>query len=247
MPSAAERALSVLKETIGAESPPGDWHTVTQSQIDDFARTTLDDQFIHTDPVRRCARSHLFGTTIAHGFLTLSLISYLIRSIPRPKGDPEQGRGCGHQLRPGTGPISFSCASQFASPRAANPADRRIEGRSDVATDSPRHGRNRRRAKTGLRRGLGHPCDLCVAEILEVTLMIRKSFLLPAAVCYFLGVWSGAALESRNGPGDGLATAAVAAAVRAAILGFPYDASHCRDRSAPCHEHIPREIGPRFQ
>jgi N-acetylglucosamine malate deacetylase 1 len=41
--------------------------------------------------------------------------------------------------------------------------------------------------------------------------MFRKAFLLPAAVCYFLGVWSGAALESRNGPTDGLATAALAA------------------------------------
>jgi acyl dehydratase len=94
MPSAAERALSVLEETIGIESSPGDWHTVTQDQIDAFARTTLDDQFIHTDPVR-AARESPFGTTIAHGFLTLSLISYLIRSIPRPKGDPEQGRAVG--------------------------------------------------------------------------------------------------------------------------------------------------------
>jgi N-acetylglucosamine malate deacetylase 1 len=41
--------------------------------------------------------------------------------------------------------------------------------------------------------------------------MLRKAFLLPAAVCYFLGVWSGAALESRNGAADGLATAALAA------------------------------------
>jgi acyl dehydratase len=94
MPSAAERAFSVLKETIGVESPPGDWHTVTQDQIDAFARTTLDNQFIHTDPVR-AARESPFGTTIAHGFLTLSLISHLMRSIPRPKDDPEQGRAVG--------------------------------------------------------------------------------------------------------------------------------------------------------
>jgi acyl dehydratase len=81
MPSAAERALTVLKETIGVESPPGDWHTVTQDQIDAFARATLDTQFIHTDPIR-AARESPFGTTIAHGFLTLSLISHLMRSIP---------------------------------------------------------------------------------------------------------------------------------------------------------------------
>jgi acyl dehydratase len=94
MPSAAERALSVLKATIGVESPPGDWHTVTQDQIDAFARTTLDNQFIHTDPAR-AARESPFGTTIAHGFLTLSLISYLMRSVPGPEDNSEQGRAVG--------------------------------------------------------------------------------------------------------------------------------------------------------
>jgi len=86
--------LSILAGTIGVESPPGDWHTITQDQIDAFARTTLDNQFIHTDPVR-AARESPFGTTIAHGFLTLSLISYLVRSIPRPTDDPERGRAVG--------------------------------------------------------------------------------------------------------------------------------------------------------
>jgi len=94
MPSAAEHALSILAGTIGVESPPGDWHTITQDQIDAFARTTLDNQFIHTDPVR-AARESPFGKTIAHGFLTLSLISHLVKSIPRPKDDPERGRAVG--------------------------------------------------------------------------------------------------------------------------------------------------------
>jgi acyl dehydratase len=94
MPSAAEHALSVLKGMIGVESAPGDWHSVSQEQIDAFARTTLDNQFIHTDPVR-AARESPFGTTIAHGFLTLSLISYLVRSIPRPKDDPDRSRAVG--------------------------------------------------------------------------------------------------------------------------------------------------------
>jgi acyl dehydratase len=94
MSSAAERALSLLTGTIGVESPPGDWHTVTQDQIDAFARTTLDNQFIHTDPVR-AARESPFGKTIAHGFLTLSLISHLVKSIPRPSEDPERGRAVG--------------------------------------------------------------------------------------------------------------------------------------------------------
>ena len=87
MPSAAEHAFSLLNGTIGVESSPGDWHTVTQDQIDAFARTTLDTQFIHTDPVR-AARESPFGTTIAHGFLTLSLISYLVRTSLGPKTIP---------------------------------------------------------------------------------------------------------------------------------------------------------------
>jgi acyl dehydratase len=94
MPSNAEVALSKLKETIGVESPPGDWHTVTQDQVNSFAGTTLDDQFIHTDPAR-AARESPFGTTIAHGFLTLSMISFLVRSIPRPAADPYAGRAIG--------------------------------------------------------------------------------------------------------------------------------------------------------
>jgi acyl dehydratase len=94
MPSAAERALALLTELKGKESPPGTWHTVTQEQIDAFARITLDDQFIHTDP-GRSARESPFGTTIAHGFLTLSLASHLVMTIPRPTPDPFEGRTVG--------------------------------------------------------------------------------------------------------------------------------------------------------
>lgn len=91
MSSATQRALAVFNDLKGKESPPSHWHTVTQEQIDHFARTTLDDQFIHTDPVRS-AKESPFGTTIAHGFLTLSLLSHLMQSIPRPNPDPSEGR-----------------------------------------------------------------------------------------------------------------------------------------------------------
>ncbi len=121
--------LSMLNETIGVESPPGDWHTVTQDQIDAFARTTLDNQFIHTDPVR-AARESPFGTTIAHGFLTLSLISHLVRSIPRPKDDPDEAAlvGINYGLERVRFPVSR--AGQFATPRPAVAADGRNEGRA---------------------------------------------------------------------------------------------------------------------
>ncbi len=59
---------------VGWEAEPTAWFRVEQSQIDAFADATLDHQFIHVDPVRAAATP--FGGTIAHGFLTLSMLSY---------------------------------------------------------------------------------------------------------------------------------------------------------------------------
>jgi len=56
------------------EAEPTPWFTVTQEQINQFAQCTLDDQFIHTDPEK--AKDTPYGTTIAHGFLTLSMLSH---------------------------------------------------------------------------------------------------------------------------------------------------------------------------
>ncbi|NND83196.1 MAG: MaoC family dehydratase [Gammaproteobacteria bacterium] len=64
-----------VADYINHEAPPSDWHTVTQEQINQFADCTLDHQFIHVDPER--AAETPFGTTIAHGFLTLSMLSRL--------------------------------------------------------------------------------------------------------------------------------------------------------------------------
>lgn len=67
-------SLAEVKGLIGTEVGLSDWITVDQAMIDAFAQATLDDQFIHTDPERAKAESP-FGGTIAHGFLTLSLLS----------------------------------------------------------------------------------------------------------------------------------------------------------------------------
>lgn len=61
-----------LEARIGEVIGVGAWHTVTQADIDKFADATLDHQWIHVDP-ERAARGP-FGSTIAHGFMTLSLI-----------------------------------------------------------------------------------------------------------------------------------------------------------------------------
>ena len=67
-------SLTEVKGLVGTEVGVSDWITVDQAMIDAFAGATLDDQFIHTDPERAKAESP-FGGTIAHGFLTLSLLS----------------------------------------------------------------------------------------------------------------------------------------------------------------------------
>lgn len=70
-PAVFER-LADLKPHIGQEVAVSDWVTITQERINQFAEATGDHQWIHVDEER--ARSSPFGCTIAHGFLTLSLI-----------------------------------------------------------------------------------------------------------------------------------------------------------------------------
>jgi acyl dehydratase len=71
--------LQLLRGRLGEELAVSDWIEVTQARIDQFAAATDDRQWIHVEPERAAAESP-FGTTIAHGFLTLSLVSVLARS-----------------------------------------------------------------------------------------------------------------------------------------------------------------------
>jgi acyl dehydratase len=68
--------IDQLRELIGTEIGPTDWLEVTQDDIDKFAEVSRDFQWIHTDP-ERAERESPFGTTVAHGNLTLSLIDGL--------------------------------------------------------------------------------------------------------------------------------------------------------------------------
>jgi acyl dehydratase len=65
---------------LGKELGISAWHTITQQQIDQFADATLDHQWIHTDPVR-AANESPFKATIAHGYLTVSLLPYFWHQI----------------------------------------------------------------------------------------------------------------------------------------------------------------------
>jgi acyl dehydratase len=64
---------------VGARFGPGDWLRIDQARIDGFADATGDPQWIHTDPIRAAAGP--YGTTIAHGFLTLALLSPLFDDL----------------------------------------------------------------------------------------------------------------------------------------------------------------------
>ncbi len=67
------------------EIEPSEWFEITQDRVDTFADATRDHQFIHVDPER--AAESVFGGTIAHGFLTLSLVTHLISGrMLRPEG-----------------------------------------------------------------------------------------------------------------------------------------------------------------
>jgi acyl dehydratase len=66
------RRLADLQALVGQPIGTSDWVQIEQTRIDQFAAVTGDDQWIHVDPTRAAAGT--FGTTIAHGFLTLSLL-----------------------------------------------------------------------------------------------------------------------------------------------------------------------------
>ncbi len=69
------RTVAELKELIGQELGVSEWVEITQERVNAFADATGDHQYIHVDPER--AKQTFFGGTIAHGYLTLSLIPYL--------------------------------------------------------------------------------------------------------------------------------------------------------------------------
>lgn len=78
-------AIENMPQMVGESLKPSDWLEITQQRINQFADATNDHQFIHTDAEK--ARQTPFGSTIAHGYLTLSLLSYLLsQNTIRPEG-----------------------------------------------------------------------------------------------------------------------------------------------------------------
>ena len=74
-----------LESLTGTELGASEWLTITQEMVDRFADVTLDHQWIHVD-ADRAVRESPYGTTIAHGFLTLSLVPHFTRQIVDLRG-----------------------------------------------------------------------------------------------------------------------------------------------------------------
>ncbi|HEX9772162.1 MAG TPA: MaoC family dehydratase [Steroidobacteraceae bacterium] len=110
-----------LRAAVGAEVGPTDWVTIEQSRVDGFADATDDHQWIHVDPVRAAAGP--FGGTIAHGYLTLSLVNLFLPQLVRVE-NAKMG------VNYGTDKVRFPAAVRVGA---------RIRGRAQVlgASDVP--------------------------------------------------------------------------------------------------------------
>ena len=99
--------LAELRRMIDQHIGTSRWFTIDQTLIDDFARITQDEQFIHVDPVR--AAEAPFGSTIAHGFLTMSYLAPMAYdAVPLADGSklrfrqgPVPDAGAGGRAHPG--------------------------------------------------------------------------------------------------------------------------------------------------
>src|ERR671913_615221 len=114
-----------IKAAVGTEVGVSDWIEVTQKRIDQFARATGDDQWIHVD-VERAQRELPTGSTIAHGLLTLSFAPVFVRSVMDLEGVKNALNGGANRIR-------------YLAPV---PAGSRVRGRVTIAVteDAPRNG-----------------------------------------------------------------------------------------------------------
>jgi acyl dehydratase len=123
---AAANALAFINGKIGEEEGVGDWFEITQEMISEFADLTHDHQFIHVD--EDAAKAVGFPTTIAHGFLTLSMLTHLGSSIPQ---DPKMFEGIAMGMNYGFDKVRFV---------APVPNGSRVRCRSTLAAAEPKGG-----------------------------------------------------------------------------------------------------------
>jgi acyl dehydratase len=142
--------MTQLRDLVGVELGPTSWLEMTQERIDTFAAATDDPQWIHTDPVR--AAEGPFGTTIAHGFLTLSLCVPMLYELFPPSA--------GALVNYGVDRVRFP---------APVPSGRRVRGRFRVlSVDEGTTGERAKIEATVECDGVDKP--VCVAELIVLTL-----------------------------------------------------------------------------
>jgi acyl dehydratase len=90
MPPVVLETPRALNDFVGREIALTEWFTITQDRIDRFAEATEDRQWIHIDR-QRAQRESPYGTTIAHGFLTLSLLSHFMKQAVQFRGGVRMG------------------------------------------------------------------------------------------------------------------------------------------------------------
>jgi len=141
--------MTALSDLVGIELGPTAWLEMSQERIDAFATATDDPQWIHTDPER--AAEGPFGTTIAHGFLTLSLCVPMLSEV-RP-------RSSGMVVNYGVNRVRFP---------AAVPSGGRVRGRFRVLSTEDASGGERATIEAHVEcEGVEKP--VCVAELVLLT------------------------------------------------------------------------------
>ena len=111
------QGIEELRELVGRELGPTDWVEITQEDVDKFADVSRDHQWIHVDP-ERAGRESPYGTTVAHGNLTLSLIDWFRSQLI-------QNRGVKMGINYGFNKVRFP---------AAVPAGTRVRARAELLT-----------------------------------------------------------------------------------------------------------------
>ena len=141
--------MSALGNLLGVGLGPTSWIDVSQKRIDLFAQATDDPQWIHTDPER--AADGPFGTTIAHGYLTLSLCVPMLHEELPPAG--------GMVVNYGVNRVRFP---------AAVPSGGRVRGRFRVLSIEDASGGERATIEASVEcEGVERP--VCVAELVLLT------------------------------------------------------------------------------
>ena len=141
--------MTALGDLVGVELGPTSWIDIPQERIDRFAQATDDPQWIHTDPER--AADGPFGTTIAHGYLTLSLCVPMLYEVLPPAG--------GMVVNYGVNRVRFP---------AAVPSGGRVRGRFRVLSIEDAFGGERATIEASVEcEDVEKP--VCVAELVLLT------------------------------------------------------------------------------